>query len=181
MATGDVPRSRRVRYRGSSGRSTRRIALAVVAVIATIAFAVAAAVFAIGINRQQDLDELRSEYSSFASQFIVNMTSMNPSNVDQVLKTVQEDTSGRVKQQLQDSTQQAVGLVRDTNVETKTSILSEAVTKAEPDEGSVIMVFGWEQRSLDGKIPTQVQTFRWRVDVTRINGDLKVTNFEWVA
>ncbi|WP_279103296.1 hypothetical protein [Gordonia bronchialis] len=181
VATGDVPRSRRVRYRGSSGRSTRRIALAVVAVIATIAFAVAAAVFAIGINRQQDLDELRSEYSSFASQFIVNMTSMNPSNVDQVLKTVQEDTSGRVKQQLQDSTQQAVGLVRDTNVETKTSILSEAVTKAEPDEGSVIMVFGWEQRSLDGKIPTQVQTFRWRVDVTRINGDLKVTNFEWVA
>ena len=106
---------------------------------------------------------------------------MNPSNVDQVLKTVQEDTSGRVKQQLQDSTQQAVGLVRDTNVETKTSILSEAVTKAEPDEGSVIMVFGWEQRSLDGKIPTQVQTFRWRVDMTRINGDLKVTNFEWVA
>ena len=55
------------------------------------------------------------------------------------------------------------------------------MTKAEPDEGSVIMVFGWEQRSLDGKIPTQVQTFRWRVDMTRINGDLKVTNFEWVA
>ncbi|MCH5644919.1 MULTISPECIES: hypothetical protein [unclassified Gordonia (in: high G+C Gram-positive bacteria)] len=171
----------KVRYRGSSSGSRRDLALAIVAGVLILAFVAASVVFAVGINRQKDLDALRAEYSSFASQFIINLTSMNPSNVDQVLKTVQEDSSGKVKQQLQDSSQQAVGLVRDTNVETKTTILSEAVTKAEPDEGSVIMVFGWQQRSLDGKLPMQVQTFRWRVDMTRINGDLKVTNYEWVA
>ena len=36
VATGDVPRSRRVRYRGSSGRSTSRIALAVVASVLVV-------------------------------------------------------------------------------------------------------------------------------------------------
>ncbi|MFE0751207.1 hypothetical protein [Gordonia sp. NPDC058843] len=177
-----APKSkRRIRYRGSGRRSPRAIVGVVVALVVIVVCAVASVVFALGIARQDRTDDLRAEYSSFASQVLVNLTSMNPDTVDQTLTSVQEDTSGKVKQEVQNNIQQVAALVRDGKLETRSLILSSAVTKAEPDEGSVIMVFGWHQRSLDGEVPSQEKVFRWRVDMTRINGDLKMTDFEWVA
>lgn len=173
---------RRVRYRGSDRRrSAKAIVGVVVALVVIVVCAIASVVFALGIARQDRTDDLRAEYSAFASQVLVNLTSMNPDTVDQTLTSVQEDTSGKVKQEVENNIQQVAALVRDGKLETRSLILSSAVTKAEPDEGSVIMVFGWHQRSLDGEVPSQEKVFRWRVDMTRINGDLKMTDFEWVA
>ncbi|WP_055474376.1 hypothetical protein [Gordonia sp. HS-NH1] len=172
---------RRIRYRGSGRRSPRTIVGVVVALVVIVVCAIASVVFALGIARQDRTDDLRAEYSAFASQVLVNLTSMNPDTVDQTLNSVQEDTSGKVKQEVETNIQQVAALVRDGKLETRSLILSSAVTKAEPDEGSVIMVFGWHQRSLDGEVPSQEKVFRWRVDMTRINGDLKMTDFEWVA
>ncbi len=172
---------RRIRYRGTGRRSPRTIVGVVVALVVIVVCAIASVVFALGIARQDRTDDLRAEYSAFASQVLVNLTSMNPDTVDQTLTSVQEDTSGKVKQEVENNIQQVAALVRDGKLETRSLILSSAVTKAEPDEGSVIMVFGWHQRSLDGEVPSQEKVFRWRVDMTRINGDLKMTDFEWVA
>ncbi|WP_244970754.1 hypothetical protein [Gordonia jinghuaiqii] len=172
---------RGIRYRGSGRRSPRAVIGVVVSIVVIVVCAVASVVFALGVSRQDELNDLRAEYSTFASQVLVNLTSMNPDNVDKTLTSVQEDTSGKVKQEVQNNIQQVAELVRDGKLETRSLILSSAVTKAEPDEGSVIMVFGWNQRSLDGEVPSQEKVFRWRVDMTRINGDLKMTDFEWVA
>ncbi|MHC3003781.1 hypothetical protein [Gordonia metallireducens] len=171
----------KVRYRGSGRRSSRTVVGVVVGIVLIAVCAVASVVFALGIARQDQQNDLRAEYSAFASQVLINLTSMNPDTVDQTLKSVQDDTSGKVKQEVQNNIQQVASLVRDGKLETKSIILSSAVTKSEPDEGSVIMVFGWHQQSLDGQTPAQDKVFRWRVDMTRINGDLKMTDFEWVA
>ncbi len=180
-STGTPKRKRGIRYRGSGRRSPRAVVGVVVALVVIVVCAIASVVFALGIARQDRTDDLRAEYSAFASQVLVNLTSMNPDTVDQTLTSVQEDTSGKVKQEVENNIQQVAALVRDGKLETRSLILSSAVTKAEPDEGSVIMVFGWHQRSLDGEVPSQEKVFRWRVDMTRINGDLKMTDFEWVA
>lgn len=45
----------------------------------------------------------------------------------------------------------------------------------------MIVVYGWQMKPEDPKEETIVQTFRWRIDITRINGELKMTNFEWVT
>lgn len=175
-----VTKDRGVAYRGKSVAPVRVIAVGL-SVVVIVACAIVAVVAALGIERQNDRDELRAEYSNFASQVIVNLTSFNPKNTDNALKTLEKQTSGRAKTQISDSIQQVTSLVKSTNVETKATVLSSAVTKATDDEGSVIMVYGWEQRSLDGKAAPEYQTFRWRVDMTRINGELKMTNFEWVT
>lgn len=180
-STGTPKRKRGIRYRGSGRRSPRAVVGVVVALVVIVVCAIASVVFALGIARQDRTDDLRAEYSAFASQVLVNLTSMNPDTADQTLTSVQEDTSGKVKQEVENNIQQVAALVRDGKLETRSLILSSAVTKAEPDEGSVIMVFGWHQRSLDGEVPSQEKVFRWRVDMTRINGDLKMTDFEWVA
>lgn len=172
-------RGRGVAYRGRDSSSARRIVAAAVAVAVIVAAVVASVVFAVGISRQDRQTALRTEYSDFAKQVIVNLTSLDPDNTDEALKTLQNETSGRAQQQMQDSMKQATGLIRDQKITTKTTILSDAVTKAEPDEGSVIVVYGWEMTSPGQE--TTVQTFRWRVDLTRINGAVKMTNFEWVT
>ena len=134
-----------VAYSGRSVAPVRVIAV-VLSVVVIVACAIVAVVAALGIERQNDRDELRAEYSDFASQVIVNLTSFNPKNTDNALKTLEKQTSGRAKTQISDSIQQVTSLVKSTNVETKTTVLSSAVTKATDDEGSVIMVYGWEQR-----------------------------------
>ncbi|MGC4961559.1 hypothetical protein [Gordonia sp. DT101] len=170
-----------VRYKGTDSSRTKRIVLASVCSVVIIACVAVSVIFAVGINRYDKKNDLRAEYSDFASQMIVNLTTLNPNNVDGALKTLQDKTSGKAQQQMQDSMKQAVGLVKDQKIDTKTTILSEAVTKAEPDEGTAIVVYGWQMKNPDPKEETIVQTFRWRVQMTRINGDLKMTNFEWVT
>ena len=169
-----------VAFRGRRIAPVRAIVVAS-AVAVIVACTVVAVVAGLGIERQSTKDRLRAEYSDFASQVIVNLTSFSPKTTDNALRTLERQTSGRAKTQISESIEQVTSLVKSTNVETRTTVLSSAVTKATDDEGSVIMVYGWEQRSLDGKTEPEYQTFRWRVDVTRINGELKMTNFEWVT
>lgn len=176
----DTSKDSAVAYRGRSVVPLRAIVLAV-SVVVIVACTVVAVLAAVGIARHDTKDRLRAEYSDFASQVIVNLTSFSPKTTDNALKTLEQQTSGRARTQISDSIEQVTSLVKSTNVETKTTVLSSAVTNATADEGSVIMVYGWEQRSLDGKAAPEYQTFRWRVDMTRINGQLKMTNFEWVT
>lgn len=177
----DAPAPSTVRYAGRKGASAGWLVAGVIGVVVIIACVAASIAFAIGVSRYDRENDLRAEYSAFASQMIVNLTTLNPGNVDQAMKTMETKTSGRAQKQMQDSMRQAVGLVQDQKVDTKSTIISNAVTKADPDEGTVILVSGWQMKSPDPKQDTIVQTFRWRVQLTRINGELKMTNFEWVT
>ncbi|MDY6811188.1 MAG: hypothetical protein SW127_19595 [Actinomycetota bacterium] len=169
-----------VRYRGTR-RSRGWIVGGAVGAVILVASLVAAVVFALGIGRITDEQELRQEYSTFAQQMVVNLTSLNADNVDDAMKTLEDKTSGRAHQQMQDSMKQAVSLVRDQNLDTKSTVISDAVTQATPDEGTVILVYGWQMMPENPDEQTIVQTFRWRVQITRINDELKMTNFEWVT
>ncbi|MAU84561.1 MAG: hypothetical protein CME34_22385 [Gordonia sp.] len=169
-----------VRYRGAR-RSRGWIVGGAVGVVVLVASVVAAVVFAVGIGRITDEQELRQEYSTFAQQMVVNLTSLNADNVDDAMATLEDKTSGRAHQQMQDSMKQAVSLVRDQNLDTKSTVISDAVTLATADEGTVILVYGWQMKPEKPDEQTIVQTFRWRVQITRINDELKMTNFEWVT
>ncbi|MEE4025222.1 hypothetical protein V1Y59_19210 [Gordonia sp. PKS22-38] len=169
-----------VRYRGAK-RSRGWIVGSAVCVVVLVTSLVAAVVFALGIGRITDEQDLRQEYSTFARQMVVNLTTLNADNVDDAMKALEDRTSGRAHQQMQESMQQAVSLVRDQDLDTKSTVISDAVTHATPDEGTVILVYGWQMKPENPEEQTIVQTFRWRVQVTRINDDLKMTNFEWVT
>lgn len=169
-----------VRRAGADRGRIKMVGLRVVAGLALIAVIAAAVLFGIGKYRYDQKDELRAEYASFAQQVTVNLTTLTPSNVGQLQKTLLEQTSGYAKQQMEQAVKQTVELVKQGQLSTKTTVLSTAVTRAEPDRGSAIMVFGWTSKPNDPKAEMAVETYRWRVDMTRINGQLKLTNFEWV-
>lgn len=166
---------------GREGARLRRVALRALAALVLIAVIVVGAVFGVAKHRIDERNDLRAQYAAFAEQVTVNLTSFSPDNVDNLQKTLLEKTSGYAKQQMEQSVSQIVELVKSGKMSTQSHILSTAVTKAEPDSGSAIMVFGWTMKSSDPKDGDAVVTYRWRVDMTRINGEMKFTNFEWVV
>ena len=168
------------RARVSRGRNFRWIVAGAVCGVFIVASLIASTLFAVGTSRLDHRNDLRVSYSTFARQMTIDLTSLNPGNVDKALQTVQDKTSGPAQQRIRQSMAQVTDLIRTQNQTVTSSVITDAVTKATDDEGSVIVVYGWEMKSQDPKQETVVQTFRWRVDITRINDDLKMTNFEWV-
>jgi len=192
------PRKRRIRAgrsaaksssetgRSRRGRANLRglgIVLAAVVSIGLIAgMVVASTLFILGTNKIDDRNELRAEYSAFARQMITNLTTLNPENIDGAIKTFQDSTSGKAMEQTSQSMEQTVNMIKSENVSTKGTVISEAVTASDANTGTVILVSSWEMNQPN--VPEQqtvLQTFRWKLEMTRINGQLKLTNFEWVT
>ena len=73
-----------------------------------------------------------------------------------------------------------VGLI-GTNGAGKSTLMDVVSGFTTADEGTVILVYGWQMKPEKPDEQTIVQTFRWRVQITRINDELKMTNFEWVT
>ncbi|AUH67103.1 MULTISPECIES: hypothetical protein [Gordonia] len=180
----------RRRSRGVVRKSTRQKAgdgskLMIVAVVLTslvlVIGAVLSGVFGYQYHQIEQQRQWRAEYSTFAQQMVVSMTTLDPQNADQMYKNAIDKTSGRAKQMFQENMKQVADMVRKGDLVTKTTILADAVSKADEDEGSVLIVYGWEGHPKNDPKSSESTTFRARVDMTRINGELKMTYFDWVA
>ena len=155
---------------------------AITAVGLIAAMAVASTLFVLGTKKIDDRNELRAEYSAFARQMVTNLTTLNPQNIDGAIKSFQDDTSGKAMEQVGQSVQQTVNMIKSENVSTKGAVISEAVTASDSSTASVIMVFSWEMNQPNvTDQQTVLQVFRWKLEITRINGELKLTNVEWVT
>ncbi len=171
------PRKKRANPRGLG------IVLAAITALGLItAMAVSSTFFVLGTNKIDDRSDLRAEYSAFARQMVTNLTTLNPQNIDASIKSFQDDTSGKAMEQVGQSVEQTVNMIKSENVSTKGTVISVAVTASDANTATVIMVFGWEMNQPDvTDQQTVLQTFRWKLEITRINGDLKLTNVEWVT
>ncbi|WP_143696554.1 hypothetical protein [Williamsia muralis] len=207
VSTGVSYRERRSAARGDSGRprktkgrirkadrpstaAKKRVGLrgmgvvlaAITAVGLIAAMAVASTLFVLGTKKIDDRNELRAEYSAFARQMVTNLTTLNPQNIDGAIKSFQDDTSGKAMEQVGQSVQQTVNMIKSEDVSTKGAVISEAVTASDSSTASVIMVFSWEMNQPNvTDQQTVLQVFRWKLEITRINGELKLTNVEWVT
>ncbi len=173
-------------------RSRLGLALAgTVAAALVIGLVVASVLFAMGTDRIDDRVSDRAQYSAFARQMIVNLTSLSPTTIDQVRNTYETETSGKAREQLQQSLQQTTDLVKSQGVVTKGTILSDAVVDSDADSATVMLVSGWTMNapasaSASGAPATDdqgpvVQTFRWKLTITKLNGAMKMTDIEWVT
>lgn len=166
--------------RTAGGRSGAKLAALMSGVVVLIVGLVLSIFFAIGYQRIDRDRELRAEYATFARQVVVQMTTLDSENADNMYKLAMEKTSGRAQQVFRDNMKQVTDLIRQGDAVTTTTVLTDAVSKATEDEGTVLMVVGWESRTKDGKQEPLFQTFRYKVGLTRINGDVKVTDLEFV-
>jgi Mce-associated membrane protein len=108
---------------------------------------------------------------------VVNLTSLSPSTVDATLDEFRRDASGKALEDTSQTLQQTVDLIKSQNVTTKGTILADAVVSSDADQATVLIVSGW---TMNNSQPV-VQTFRWKVTVSRIDGQMKLTGYEWVT
>lgn len=167
--------------RVTTGSSTVTVVAVAFTALVVVAAIILSAAFGFQYYRIQQDRELRAEYSSFAQQMVVSLTTLNPDNADQMYQNTMDKTSGRARQMFKDNMKNIAKMIREGDMVTKTSIVADAVTEATPDEGSVLVVSAWEGHPKNDKKAVQATSFRLRVDITRINGELKMTNFDWVA
>jgi Mce-associated membrane protein len=157
-----------------------RLGLYLSATLAILVIAGLAAVsvfFAVGTSRVDDRAAQRAEYVAFARQMVVNLTSLSPSTVDATLDEFRRDASGKALEDTSQTLQQTVDLIKSQNVTTKGTILADAVVSSDADQATVLIVSGW---TMNNSQPV-VQTFRWKVTVSRIDGQMKLTGYEWVT
>jgi len=168
-------------YRTVDRVDPRSALLGIGAAVLAVVLIAASALLGIGAYRLQRLNDLRAEYDAFAQQVTVNLTSLNAGNVDNIRKTLLDKTSGTAQQNLELVTQQIITQIEQYGIQTNGEVMSRAVTVADPDYGQVLMVLGWTQRLSNKKDDVERQVFRWKVDMRRINGELKLTKFDWVS
>ena len=147
------------------------------AVLVIAALAAVSVVFAVGTSRIDDRAAQRAEYVAFARQMVVNLTSLSPSTVDSTLDEFRRDASGKALEDTSQTLQQTVDLIKSQNVTTKGTVLADAVVSSDADQATVLIVSGW---TMNNPQPV-VQTFRWKVTVSRIDGQMKLTGYEWVT
>ncbi|GED99614.1 hypothetical protein nbrc107696_00610 [Gordonia spumicola] len=141
---------------------------------------VASSIFLVRSSDINDERALRASYDQFAQEVVIKLTTLDKANADDMYKFMLEHTSGRAKTQFDASMKQARDLIKSDNMKTTTTVVASAVEKAEQDQGSVLVVFVWQGIAPEAPQQPDIQTFRSRISITRINGDLKMTNFEWV-
>ncbi|MBE7162634.1 MAG: hypothetical protein INR72_15455 [Williamsia herbipolensis] len=147
------------------------------AVLVIAALAAVSVFFAVGTSRIDDRAAQRAEYVAFARQMVVNLTSLSPSTVDSTLDEFRRDASGKALEDTSQTLQQTVDLIKSQNVTTKGTVLADAVVSSDADQATVLIVSGW---TMNNPQPV-VQTFRWKVTVSRIDGQMKLTGYEWVT
>jgi len=165
-----------------AGERTRLLTAitAAAGVVIVVGCIVASVVFTVKYDELRDQRQQRNDYATFAKQVVVEMTTLNPDNADDIYKLSQERTTGRAQQMFRDNMKMVAEMIRQGNAKTATTVLSDAVTESTDKEGQVIMVFGWVGATTDPKDEPIYQTFRWKVDITKINGQMKVSNMEFV-
>ncbi|MFZ2512467.1 MAG: hypothetical protein WAW85_15420, partial [Gordonia sp. (in: high G+C Gram-positive bacteria)] len=141
---------------------------------------VSSVVFAVGLQRSSHERDLRAEYTAFARQVVVQMTTLDAENADAMYELALKKTSGRAQQVFKENMKTVSAMIREADAVTKTTVITEAVSAADDTEGTVLMVIGWESRDKAGKQEPLYQTFRFRVGMTRINDELKATDLEFV-
>ncbi|MGB3884658.1 hypothetical protein, partial [Gordonia sp. (in: high G+C Gram-positive bacteria)] len=165
----------------ASGGSAWMVVAAALTALLVVVGIVLSAFFGYQYSKIDHQRELRAEYSTFAQQMVVSMSTLNPDNADQMYRNAMEKTSGRAKQMFEENMKQVADMIRKGDMVTKTTVLADAVSKSTEEEGSVLVVYAWEGHPKNDKKNSDFATFRARVDMTRINGELKMTYFDWVA
>jgi len=176
-----------VRPRGS-GRTMMSALLGVLAAVVLIAMIVGTVLFATATNRIDSKEQSRQQYVDFAKQMVVNLTTLNPQNVDQLGQQVFDNLSGAALNQLQTNLPGFISAVQKYSYSSKGNIVAAAIARDDKNEpiadaksATVLIVSGYQATSPQDPKDALLNSFRWKLVVTKINGQLKVTDMQWVT
>lgn len=157
------------------------VAGALIVTVVVAAGAVGAVFFTMQTNRLTAAQTQRAEYLTFAEEVATDLFTVTADNADNLVALYENRASGRAQQMLRESIPMVLSIARESDDVVEVQIVSAAVTESAPSDGQVILVISHYQKSSDPDIAPEFNTFSIRTEITRINGELKLTGIDWVA
>jgi Mce-associated membrane protein len=155
--------------------------LALAEAVALICAALAATVVMVLHHRHFDQEQQRAaQFSAAARQSVVTMMTIDPATVQQNMKDVIANSTGKFKSALQaGEADELIKGAEQSKVTTKATVESVAV-ESMTDNSAVVLVAA----TSDGTAPdnTKLPPASWRISLTMVreNGQLKTSEFEFV-
>jgi Mce-associated membrane protein len=162
----------------SDGAPRLLIARGVAAVIVAALLAVIL-LEAIAVGRHQHRGSLRRDAIRVASAQVVDLTTIDPTQVDDRIADLRKRTTGDFRRQLQGISQTFRSVVRSGKVETAGDVVAVAVTSVTDRRAHVLVANRTTVTNTSAKQPT-TRAYRIRVDLLRVHDEWLVSGMEFV-
>jgi Mce-associated membrane protein len=175
---GDVPSA----DRHGTGRS-RLLAAAVVTTL--LALIVAGGGLSIYLFQKHDDAESetaqRTAYVQAARQGVLNILSVDHNHADADIKRILDNATGKWQEEFSPQAQPFVDVVKQAKVITTAAISGAGLEKVNPDDSAQVLVAASAKVTNSSGAQEEPRTFRVRVTVADSDGQLKVSNMEYIA
>jgi Mce-associated membrane protein len=175
---GDVPSA----DRHGTGRS-RLLAAAVVTTL--LALIVAGGGLSIYLFQKHDDAEAetarRTAYVQAARQGVLNILSVDHNHADADIKRILDNATGKWQEEFSPQAQPFIDVVKQAKVITTAAISGAGLEKVNPDDSAQVLVAASAKVTNSSGAQEEPRTFRVRVTVAESDGQLKVSNMEYIA
>ena len=120
-----------------------------------------------------------AEYAAAARQGVVNLMAINFNTAEADVQRVLDNSTGTFKTQFQDTSKDLIKALKDAKVVTEVNVNSTAVESMKPD-GAVVLVAATSQRGNADSANRDPRTWRAVVTIARENGQLKVSQLDFL-
>ncbi len=159
-------------------QGTKRIALAVVAVLIVALFAGAAYQYWNNVRPAQQADTTRSEVGNVAAKGSVAILSYKHGSVDSDVAKAQKRLTGEFADYYKEFTGKVViPAAKEKSVDTQASVVGTAVSTASGDRAVVLVFINQSTVTADNATPTLTAS-SVRVELAKVGGDWRIAKFD---
>lgn len=157
----------------------KRVLARGVAVAVVLALLAVIVVETIAVARHQHLESLRRDAIRVANAQVVDLTTVDPTQVDARIADLRKRTTGDFRRQLQGISETFRSVVRSGKVETAGDVVASAVTSVTDRRAHVLVANRTTVSNTSAKKPT-TRAYRIGVDLVRVHDVWLVSGMEFV-
>ncbi|WP_239476896.1 hypothetical protein [Nocardia arizonensis] len=161
-------------------RSVGRILLAAAAIVLVIGAVAGAVVSVLAVRSADHRDERRGEYVQTARQAVLNLTTIRADSAKEDIDRILSLASGQFKSEFDGRVDPFMSIVQQAKVVSNGEVV-EAAIQSDDDDSAQVLVAAKQTLTNAGQAEPQTRYYRFRVTVTRSNGELTASKVEFVA
>jgi len=131
--------------------------------------------------RHDDLEQRQDDRSAVIAatqRFVTAANSYTPATFEDMTKQVRPMLSTKLRTSFDASNQDLVGVIEQTGLSSKGSVLKTGVASLDDDSAVVLVVADADTTS---KAQNSIRHFRWQVDLVKVDGDWLIDDFTAVV
>ena len=131
------------------------------------------------LRRNDERDQARKVVLELAENQVLDLTTLDATNVSKRIASMQERSEGGFKKQLSALAATFTSVIKKGGVKSSGAINATAVVSLTSSKAEVMVAS--TAQVVDGKSQSEARTYRFAVDLTKKNGRWLIANMEFVS